>query len=278
MADIKLHFPTYIEENKTSLDPPVCNKMIHNLGKLRVMIVGGPNQRKDYHMNLGEELFYMMKGDMCLKIMEHGKPKDVAIREGEIFMLPSRIPHSPQRFENTLGLVIERFRPKDELDGLRYFVDDSNQEVLWQRFFHVTDLGQQLKPLIAEFFASDEFRSRKPSPSLPKAAWEPNTDLTVPAPFPLEKALADVASNSNGVLELFKCPGEFTTLLIREGWQSSPSLTLPLVNECWVWMLGGEGKVNGTAVAKDETLLAVHGLQSIDAGVGFLAMLVFTTH
>ena len=152
----------YINVHKEDLKPPVCNKMIHNDGKLRVMIIGGPNLRKDYHMNMGEEIFYQIKGDMCLKVMENNEPRDVIIREGEFFILPGKIPHSPQRFENTMGLVIERMRPEGELDGLRYFTDDTNKEVLWQRFFHVTDLGQQLVPLIEDFFASEEFKTRVP--------------------------------------------------------------------------------------------------------------------
>ena len=201
-APIKLHFHNYIQENKSLLSPPVCNKMIHNDGKLRVMIVGGPNQRKDYHLNMGEEIFYQIKGDMCLKIVEQGKPKDVVIKEGEIFVLPGMIPHSPQRFEDTVGLVIERLRPDNELDGLRYFVDDTNQQVLWQRFFHVHDLGKQLKPLIEEYFASEEYKTRVPSKDMPSSAWEPDTVKTVQAPYPLESKFASVA-DQGAALKLF---------------------------------------------------------------------------
>lgn len=30
------------------------------------------------------QLFYQVKGDMCLKIIENGKQKDIFIREGEV--------------------------------------------------------------------------------------------------------------------------------------------------------------------------------------------------
>ncbi|NXF26265.1 3HAO dioxygenase, partial [Rhodinocichla rosea] len=107
----------WIEENKTAFLPPVCNKLMHRY-QLNVMFVGGPNERKDYHIEEGEELFYQIQGDMCLKIIENGKHKDIVIREGEMFLLPARIPHSPQRYKNTVGLVIERERLKTEMDGL----------------------------------------------------------------------------------------------------------------------------------------------------------------
>lgn len=100
-----LNMLKWIDENKTSFLPPVCNKLMYGAGQLKVMFVGGPNVRKDYHIDEGEEFFYMVKGDMNLRIIEKGKPKDVIIKEGEVFVLPSRIQHSPQRKENTVGLV-----------------------------------------------------------------------------------------------------------------------------------------------------------------------------
>ncbi|KAI6071776.1 3-hydroxyanthranilate 3,4-dioxygenase [Aix galericulata] len=117
--------------------------------QLNVMFVGGPNERKDYHIEEGEELFYQVKGDMCLKIIENGKQKDIFIREGEMFLLPARIPHSPQRYRDTVGLVIERERLKTEIDGLRYYVGESTN-VLFEKWFHCEDLGTQLTPIIQE--------------------------------------------------------------------------------------------------------------------------------
>ncbi|XP_073868012.1 3-hydroxyanthranilate 3,4-dioxygenase isoform X5 [Macaca fascicularis] len=109
----------WVEENRGSFQPPVCNKLMHQ-EQLKVMFVGGPNTRKDYHIEEGEEVFYQLEGDMVLRVLEQGKHRDVVIRQGEIFLLPARVPHSPQRFANTVGLVVERRRLETELDGLRW--------------------------------------------------------------------------------------------------------------------------------------------------------------
>jgi 3-hydroxyanthranilate 3,4-dioxygenase len=84
----------WLEDNKEQFLPPVCNKLLY-ADQLKVMYVGGPNVRADYHIEVGEELFYQLKGDMCLKVMERNTPKDIIIKQGEIFVLPGRVPHSP---------------------------------------------------------------------------------------------------------------------------------------------------------------------------------------
>ncbi|KAF5913121.1 hypothetical protein HPG69_009072 [Diceros bicornis minor] len=117
---------TWVEENRASFLPPVCNKLLHQK-QLKIMFVGGPNTRKDYHIEEGEEVFYQLEGDMVLRVLEQGKHRDVIIRQGEIFLLPAGVPHSPQRFANTMGLVIERKRLKTELDGLRFFSSEQHR-------------------------------------------------------------------------------------------------------------------------------------------------------
>lgn len=150
-------------------------------GQHKIMIVGGPNRRDDYHIEEGEELFYMIKGDMLLKIIERGVRRDVVIKEGEFFLLPARVPHSPNRFENTIGLVVERERLEKETDGLRWYVKGSEElKILYQEWFHCVDLGTQLKPIIERFFASEECKTDTPS--------EEYSDAD--NPFPLDTKIA----------------------------------------------------------------------------------------
>ncbi|GFY48585.1 3-hydroxyanthranilate 3,4-dioxygenase [Trichonephila inaurata madagascariensis] len=104
----------------------------------------------------------MLKGDMRLVVSERGKFRDIKIREGEVFLLPARIPHSPQRISDTIGLVIERERSWQEQDCLRYYVDDSD-EILYEKWFHCENL-EELGPLIKEYFNSEAYKTGKPIP------------------------------------------------------------------------------------------------------------------
>ncbi|CAF1033102.1 unnamed protein product [Adineta steineri] len=183
----KINVNKWIQENQTQFVPPVCNKLMHN-DQLTIMFVGGPNVRKDYHFEEGEELFYQIKGDMCLKIVEQNQHRDVIIKEGDIFLLPAYIPHSPNRFENTVGFVMERKREEKELDCLRYYKNNS-LDPLFERWFHTTDLGIQLGPVIKEFFASEEYRTGEPKDdSFPKnPPLKNNEKITINNPFSLNE-------------------------------------------------------------------------------------------
>ena len=117
---IPINLTNWIKENQDLLKPPVCNKVVWEDSDFIIMVVGGPNSRKDYHVDIEEEFFYQIKGDMLLKTMDNGKSRDIHIKEGEIFLLPANTPHSPQRFENSVGLVVEKTRKSDELDGFQW--------------------------------------------------------------------------------------------------------------------------------------------------------------
>ncbi|WP_435416223.1 3-hydroxyanthranilate 3,4-dioxygenase [Polaribacter aestuariivivens] len=121
-----INFKKWIDEHRHLLKPPVGNKVVWKDADVIVMVVGGPNSRTDYHYNETPEFFYQIEGDIVLKVMEDGKSKDIHIREGEIFYLPPKIPHSPQRGANTVGLVIEYPRPEGVKDKLQWFEKDGS--------------------------------------------------------------------------------------------------------------------------------------------------------
>eukprot|EP00158_Paraphelidium_tribonemae_P000039 Partr_v1_DN12014_c0_g1_i1_m13143 putative Catalyzes the oxidative ring opening of 3- hydroxyanthranilate to 2-amino-3-carboxymuconate semialdehyde, which spontaneously cyclizes to quinolinate (By similarity) len=148
-----MDFAKWIEDIRPQLQPPVGNKLMFG-GQQKIMVVGGPNSREDYHIEEGEEIFFQLTGAMTVEAMERGARKPVPIPEGHIFCLPGRIPHSPQRLAGTVGLVIERDRLPGEIDGLRWYCRDGSTRVLYEEWFACTDLGVQLKPVINRFFAS----------------------------------------------------------------------------------------------------------------------------
>jgi 3-hydroxyanthranilate 3,4-dioxygenase len=158
---LPLSLTNWIRDNKHDLKPPVSNKLIYGPDtELQIQIVGGPNTRTDFHFELGEEFFYQIQGDMILRIVDGGKFRDVVIREGEVFLLPGRIPHSPQRYPNTIGLVIERKRREDELDGLIWYCSNCNR-VLVHDQFPCKDLGTELKVKIENYYSDVNLRTCK---------------------------------------------------------------------------------------------------------------------
>lgn len=239
----------WIEENKKFFLPPVCNKMMHQDGQMKSFYVGGPNQRKDYHIEEGEELFYMVKGDMCLKVVERGKHKDVPIKEGEIFLLPGSIAHSPQRQAETVGLVLERERAEDELDGLRYFVEDNGTptlDSLYEEWFHCEDLGVQLGPVIKRFFASEQYKTGKPLPGtipeVPPIKLNPN--LTLQNPFHLATFIKDQREeiDCKGFIKLFQRDDydhQFQVYIYGKG-ENTDKVD---VAETFIWILEGSCSV-----------------------------------
>lgn len=148
----------WIEANRESLKPPVCNRELYVGSEFIVMIVGGPNSRKDYHYDVGPELFHQLEGDMLLKTIQNGKPVDIQIREGDIFMLPPGVPHSPQRYADTVGLVVERQRKPDELDGFMWFCEQCDNK-LYEEFLPVSSIVSDLPPVFERFWSNQSART-----------------------------------------------------------------------------------------------------------------------
>jgi len=154
-----INLQAWIDEHRHLLKPPVGNKCIHNEDFI-VMVVGGPNQRTDYHWDEGPEWFMQLEGEMVLRIQEDGKVRDIPIRAGETFYLPPRVPHSPQRMAGGIGLVIERKRLPHEQDGLLWYCERCNTK-LFEEFFTLRDVEQDFPPIFDRFYRSHEHRTCK---------------------------------------------------------------------------------------------------------------------
>ena len=154
---IDLH--RWIDQHRHLLKPPVGNKCIVD-GDFIIMIVGGPNARSDYHHDEGPEFFYQLEGEMVLKVQDQGVARDIPIRAGEVFYLPPRVPHSPQRMADSIGLVVERRRLPHEQDGLLWFCARCNHK-LYEEYFALRSIEQDFPPVFARFHGSLENRTCK---------------------------------------------------------------------------------------------------------------------
>ncbi|XP_069439576.1 3-hydroxyanthranilate 3,4-dioxygenase isoform X4 [Ovis canadensis] len=236
----------WVEENRGSFLPPVCNKLLHQK-QLKIMFVGGPNTRKDYHIEEGEEVFYQLEGDMLLRILERGKHRDVVIRQGEIFLLPAGVPHSPQRFANTVGLVIERRRLKTELDGLR-------------------------------FFSSEQYRTGKPNPDqLLKEPPFPLSTRSVMEPMCLEAWLDGHRKELQAGIPLSLFGDTYESQVMIHGQGSSKGLRRDV--DVWLWQLEGSSVVTmegqRLSLTPDDSLLVPAGtLYGWERGQGSVALSV----
>jgi 3-hydroxyanthranilate 3,4-dioxygenase len=152
----------WIIENRHLLKPPVANKNLYPEGTdYIVMIVGGPNARKDYHYNETEELFYQLEGNITVRIQEDGNPVDINLGPGDLFLCPAGVPHSPDRTEGSIGLVIERVRKGTAFkDGLMWFCDKCNNK-LHETYFPLTNIENDFLPRFKEYYSSEDLRTCK---------------------------------------------------------------------------------------------------------------------
>ena len=155
-----LNFKAWIDENRHLLKPPVGNKCVWDDGDYIVMVVGGPNSRKDYHYNETPEFFYQIEGNMILKIIDKGVQKDVHINEGEIYLLPPKVPHSPQRKANTVGLVIEYPRSKGMMDALEWYCEKCGNQ-LYREEFPLKDIEKDMPVIFDKYYGDKAKRTCK---------------------------------------------------------------------------------------------------------------------
>ena len=162
-ADVELPFnlSEWIEHNRHELRPPVSNKQIWLDDDLIVTVIGGGNERTDYHDDPLPEFFYQLEGTMVLRIIdqEGHPPYDVPINAGEVFLLPPHVRHSPQRLDPTgLGLVVEVGRPEGVVDGFVWYCE-SCWHLIHRAEVQLRSIVDDLPPLFDAFYESADART-----------------------------------------------------------------------------------------------------------------------
>jgi 3-hydroxyanthranilate 3,4-dioxygenase len=154
------HLRNWVEENAQLFNPPFrTNKLLVHHKDFLVMILRGPNTRLDFHIEPGDEFFYQIEGDMELHLKPEGERRQVErIKEGEIFLCPGGLPHSPRRFENTWGLVIERTRRREEKEEFAWFCENCDERVL-SRLVNQGDIPSQVSAVYQEFNDNEQIRT-----------------------------------------------------------------------------------------------------------------------
>lgn len=150
----------WIDENRHLLKPPVGNKNLYvDSEDYIVMVVAGPNARKDYHYNETEELFYQLEGEITVYVQDNGERKAMKLTAGDMYLHPAKTPHSPNRTQGSIGLVIERKRVgSDAKDGLLWFCDHCNHK-LYEVYFPLTDIENDFLPHFQHFYNSEHLRT-----------------------------------------------------------------------------------------------------------------------
>ena len=152
----------WVEENRELLKPPVGNKNLYPLSEdYIIMVVGGPNARKDFHYNESEEFFFQLEGSIYVDIQVERERKRITLNPGDMFLLPAKVPHSPVRSENSIGLVVEKKRKATEVkDGLLWYCENCNEK-LYETYFELTNIEIDFLPRFKHFYNSIALRTCK---------------------------------------------------------------------------------------------------------------------
>jgi len=152
------NFEKWIDEHRHLLKPPVGNVVVWKDTDFIVQVIGGPNARTDYHDDPYEEFFYQLKGNITLRVIDDGEPRDIPINEGDVLLLPPNVRHSPQRPEpGSIGLVVERSRPEGLMDGFEWYCLDCHA-LVHRVEVHVANIVDDLPPLFEAFYESEDLR------------------------------------------------------------------------------------------------------------------------
>jgi len=149
----------WVAANRDQLKPPVGNKLLFEEPGMIAQIIGGPNTRVDFHDDPVQEFFYQLKGDMILKVYLEGDIHDVRINEGDVFMLPAHVPHSPQRpVPGSVGLVVESPRMQGMMDGFQWYCFEC-KALVHRIEVPLNNIVDDLPPLYEAFYADETART-----------------------------------------------------------------------------------------------------------------------
>lgn len=156
------NFEKWLSENRDKLVPPVGNKNLYpQSDDYIVMVVAGPNARKDYHYNETEEWFFQLEGHITVKVQVDGKAQEINLGPGDMFLCPAKTPHSPIRKEGSVGLVVERKRAgRGFTDGLLWFCDNCNAK-LHETYFELHDIEKDFLPRFKDYYTNHDLRTCK---------------------------------------------------------------------------------------------------------------------
>lgn len=147
----------WIEDHRDRLKPPVGATRLLPQGDFLVMAIGGPNERTDFHDNPFDEIFYQLEGDITLRVIDDGEQRDIPIREGQMFFLPSHMRHSPQRPAGTVGIVVERMRKEGEPEAFEWYCGEC-ETLVHRREFQLRDIATDLVPVFEEYYGDRTLR------------------------------------------------------------------------------------------------------------------------
>ncbi len=153
-----IDFARWIEDNRHLLEPPVGNKTMNVGNDFIIQIVGGPNARTDFHVDPYEERFYQLAGNIHVDVVADGQRQRVDIHEGETWLLPGSMPHSPQRPEKgSVGLVVERIREEGTLEKFQWYCP-SCDALVHEVELQVRDIVADLPPVFTAFYDDPQAR------------------------------------------------------------------------------------------------------------------------
>lgn len=159
---LPLNFSKWLNDHSDQLKPPVGNQQIWQDSDFMVTVVGGPNERSDFHDDPVEEFFYQFVGNAYLLVLDRGRYERVDLKEGDVFLMAPHTLHSPQRPEaNSRCLVIERVRPHGEHDALQWNCGKCGHLV--RRYeMQLQNIVADLPPVYEQFYATTEDERRCP--------------------------------------------------------------------------------------------------------------------